>query len=300
MISCEGTFDLRVAFFGSGSPFSAAAFNAVAAQNEIVAAVLPDAFSGFGGLLRRILRRRRPEVLTSAARCAGLEPIRLSTATHDRVAATLAQLRPDLIVVATFPTRLTQSIIGTARYGGLNSHQSLLPRGRGPDPLFWAYYNDDAETGTTVHYLEEQFDSGDVIAQVRVPIARGRSIIELYFELAEIGAAQLAQAISEVERGTSRRVRQDEAQATRYPSPMKTRWRVAFDEWAAERTWHFLSGVGEVFGSRCRDPRDRPLPMGRATAYREGDHGRTPGYVERVGKNLRLYCPDGVVDVGAP
>ena len=58
---------------------------------------------------------------------------------------------PDLIVVATFPKIISAEILGAARLGALNMHMSLLPRHRGPDPLFWTYYWDnDRDAGMTI------------------------------------------------------------------------------------------------------------------------------------------------------
>jgi len=52
----------------------------------------------------------------------------------------------------------------------LGVHPSLLPRHRGPDPIFWAIDAGDRETGVTAHRLEEAYDVGAVLGRRSIPI----------------------------------------------------------------------------------------------------------------------------------
>lgn len=71
----------------------------------------------------------------------------------------------DLLVVHGFNWRLPASVLRTPRSGVINIHSSLLPRYRGPAPVLWAIRNGDAEIGLTVHRMDEQFDTGPILAQ---------------------------------------------------------------------------------------------------------------------------------------
>ncbi len=95
-----------------------------------------------------------------------MKPDAASPALHDRVRA----LAPDLLVSWFWTKRLPMSLVRLARLGGIGVHPSLLPRHRGPDPTYWAIASGDAETGVTVHRLEEDYDTGDVLTQERLQI----------------------------------------------------------------------------------------------------------------------------------
>jgi methionyl-tRNA formyltransferase len=278
---------MRLIFFGSGSPLSLVVFRAIASRHDVAAVVVP------GRKTWRSWLGRDPNPLAREARAPVLH---YTKDTGDRLRAFGA----DLLVVATFPHILPQSVFGAARLGAINVHQSLLPRHRGSDPLFWAYHAGDTETGTTVHWIDDGCDTGDVISQQRVPIARGRSIRNVYFELAHTGAAQTVTAIDAIERGDAPRLPQDHAHATYEPPPLKSEWRVAFDEWPAERTWHFVSGVAELYGRFFKAPSGEPLPMNGARAWRTEAHGHVPGTWERQRDTLVLYGPDGLVEATIP
>jgi methionyl-tRNA formyltransferase len=79
-------------------------------------------------------------------------------------------LKPDLLVSWFWTTKLPMSLVRAARLGGIGAHPSLLPRHRGPDPTYWAIASGDEETGVSVHRIEAEYDTGDVLAQERLRI----------------------------------------------------------------------------------------------------------------------------------
>lgn len=79
-------------------------------------------------------------------------------------------LAPDLLVSWFWTKRLPMDLVRAARAGGIGAHPSLLPRHRGPDPTYWAIASGDSETGVSVHRIEADYDTGDVLATERLPI----------------------------------------------------------------------------------------------------------------------------------
>ena len=73
-------------------------------------------------------------------------------------------LSPDLVVSWFWTKRLPVEVLRAAPFGAIGAHPSLLPRHRGPDPTYWAIARGDAETGVTVHRLEADYDTGDILA----------------------------------------------------------------------------------------------------------------------------------------
>jgi methionyl-tRNA formyltransferase len=232
---------------------------------------------------------RRP--LVRQARHQGIPVEVLSPADGPPLAGRLARLGAELLCVASFPFRLRPEILGAASRGGLNVHFSLLPRHRGPDPLFWTYFCDDAETGVSVHWLDEGADTGDLVAQERATLARGRPVRDLYDELTRKGAALLAASVVDLAQGVSGRRPQDAARATSEPAPRERTWSIDWSSWSAERLWHFLRGLGGLRHDLLR------VPHGEATRFSLATHDRAPGTIERTGGTLRVYARDGIVEL---
>src|SRR5262249_24483185 len=101
---------------------------------------------------------------------------------------TVPDLSPDLICAACFPRRLPPPLLALPRLGCLNVHPSLLPRYRGPVPLFWMFRAGEATGGVTVHWMEERLDAGPIAAQEAYPIPEGIAGDDLMNECAVRGA----------------------------------------------------------------------------------------------------------------
>lgn len=109
----------------------------------------------------------------------------------------------DLIVTACFPWRLPRTMLAMPRFGCLNVHPSLLPQGRGPEPVFWAFRWGLDETGVTVHHMDGGLDTGPIHAQVKVPIGDDATMQSLEAELAVIGGTLARQTVENIVRGSA-------------------------------------------------------------------------------------------------
>ena len=83
----------------------------------------------------------------------------------------LRELKPDLILSASFPWLLPPELLQTARLGAVNLHPSLLPAYRGPNPMR-QFYEASPQVGATLHWTEAEFDTGHILAQHAVPLPR--------------------------------------------------------------------------------------------------------------------------------
>ena len=87
------------------------------------------------------------------------------------MAAWLEEQGVELVVCAGYMHLLTPAFL--ARHTAINVHPSLLPDFPGTTPIEDALAAGVAETGVTVHFVDEGVDSGPVIFQEPVPIRPG-------------------------------------------------------------------------------------------------------------------------------
>lgn len=83
----------------------------------------------------------------------------------DGLALALASYHLDLLIVFGFAWKIPPSVLAIPRLGVMNVHVSMLPQYRGPAPLLWAIRNGDPTGGVTVHWMDEGFDTGNILAQ---------------------------------------------------------------------------------------------------------------------------------------
>lgn len=76
---------------------------------------------------------------------------------------TIQSFNPDITVLAGFMRILTP--IFTKNIKALNIHPSILPLFKGANALSESFHSDMKIAGVTVHYVSEELDSGEIVAQ---------------------------------------------------------------------------------------------------------------------------------------
>lgn len=79
----------------------------------------------------------------------------------------MKKLNPDLFFCAAYPQIFSKELISIPKNGSINFHPSLLPKFRGAHPHYWAIVKGEKESGITAHFMTEEIDKGDIIAQIK-------------------------------------------------------------------------------------------------------------------------------------
>ncbi|MEK9753800.1 MAG: methionyl-tRNA formyltransferase [Rhodospirillaceae bacterium] len=187
---------MRLAFMGSPD-FSVPALAAlVEAGHEVVCVYTqPPRPAGRG-------HKERPCPVHAYAAEQGFEvrtPVSLKDAAEQRA---LAELSPDIAVVAAYGLILPQAVLDAPKYGCVNIHASLLPRWRGAAPIQCAIEAGDDETGISIMAMEAGLDTGPVYAMRRLPITETTTAEALHDALAAVGAGMIVDALPGIAAGT--------------------------------------------------------------------------------------------------
>jgi len=148
--------------------------------------------------------------------------------------ATLAELKPEVIVVAAFGLLLPRPVLDLPPHGCINVHASLLPRYRGAAPIPAAILNGDTHTGITLMKLDAGMDTGPIIAQASLPIRPDDTTGTLSARLAELGAQLTAEMLPRWLAGEITPQPQDESRATLAPKLNKDDGRLDWSKPAVE------------------------------------------------------------------
>lgn len=146
----------------------------------------------------------------------------------------LRSTKADALVSFFWPRVLPPEALGLAPLR-LGVHPSLLPRHRGPDPIFWTILRGDARTGVTVHEITEEVDAGPILAQRERAVAPEATAGSLWRPLRRDALLALAEVLDSFRRGDPPEPRpQDAARATAAPIPsdedLEIRWDRPADE----------------------------------------------------------------------
>lgn len=278
----------RIVFFGTPD-FAVPSLRALLNGPDAVVGVVcqPDRPAGRG----QRLQSPPVKVLAADRGVPVVQPEKIRT---PEFLATLEAWQPDLSVVAAYGRILPQSVLDVPRLGCINVHASLLPRYRGAAPIQWAILHGDAVTGVTIMRMNARMDEGDILLQRETPIGADETYGELQDRLAVVGAAALADALTELHAGRLPGRAQDDATATLAPMIDKANGHIdwsadaaaiarqvrAFNPWPSAFTW--------IDGKR--------LKIHRAHATDQGPH-TVPGTVVGIGETIRIATGNGVLAV---
>jgi methionyl-tRNA formyltransferase len=156
---------------------------------EVVAVVTqPDRPSGRGQTLT-------PSPVKVVAQEAGLKVLQPITLRDEAAVTQLAELSPQVMVVAAFGQILRPNVLNLPPNGCINLHASLLPRWRGAAPIAAAIRAGDAETGLCLMVMDAGLDTGPVIARRSLPLTPQHTTGTLTGQLAQLGADLLLETL---------------------------------------------------------------------------------------------------------
>lgn len=127
--------------------------------------------------------------------------------------------KADLQIVVAF-RMLPEVVWNMPRLGTFNLHASLLPQYRGAAPINWAVINGETETGITTFFLKHEIDTGEVIQQVRVPIADTDNVGMVHDKLMVLGGKLVVETVDAILDGTVHSIPQEDmAEGELRPAP---------------------------------------------------------------------------------
>lgn len=115
--------------------------------------------------------------------------------------ATVKAFAPDLIISIRFGLILQSAVIGIPQFGVINLHSGILPAYRGVMATYRAMQNNEAEYGTTLHYINDSgIDSGEIINISKQSLNYQRSYLHNTLSLYKKGVEDVIRAIFEIQK----------------------------------------------------------------------------------------------------
>jgi len=91
----------------------------------------------------------------------------------------LKDLAPDYIICVHFPYVFPPEVLSIPKYGALNLHPAYLPWNRGWHTPTWAIW-EEMPYGATLHFMNEEVDTGDIVYQKRMRVRPNDTADSLY------------------------------------------------------------------------------------------------------------------------
>jgi len=283
--------DIKIIFFGTPR-FAEKILEKLVAAKYNVAAVFTQPDKKIG---RKQETRKSPvKELAEKKDIPVFDPRHLE---NEDVKSELAQIRPDLIVVAAYGKILPKSILEIPRCGAINVHASLLPIFRGASPIQEALLRGEKKGGISLILMSEKLDAGEIIDQEEITIKASDDAITLNDKLAALGGKILIGTIPLWVGGALKAAAQDEKKATYCRLVRKEDGKIDWSEpagkilgkWKAYRGWpgvftFFVSGKGK-----------KRLKLENIEILKKNIPGEITGKVVEYNGKISVQSGDGLV-----
>lgn len=240
-------------------------------------------------------RHLKPETIEAIARDANIPVLPLARVADPSVIERLRSWRPDAIAVACFPKLIPPAVCELAPLGALNVHPSLLPRHRGPDPLFWTFRRGDASTGVTIHELTDRYDAGPIVEQAAIEIPFGIEGAALEARLADLGGVLLAKVIARRAAGDFESRPQDETNASVEPFPSDDALLIRSNE-SGRIAYAFVRGIASLGYAATVAIAESGARISVASAHSYAPGARQGVDVVRKNNRVAVQFPDGICE----
>ena len=170
-----------------------------------IAVLCSGSGSNFENILRTVTKHEVVLMIHNTEKCGavkraakfGVPHIHIPHKNEDLMIMTINAFRVDLIVLAGYMRILSPKFVQSFDKI-INVHPSLLPKFKGADAIEQALKSGDTVTGCTVHYVNEQLDSGEIIVQSEVPILPTDDVKSLTKAIQRVEYGLLPLAINQI------------------------------------------------------------------------------------------------------
>jgi methionyl-tRNA formyltransferase len=215
------------------------------------------------------------ESVAELAQSAGIPVWCPKTPNTPALVRAIRDLQPDVILSFYYRRLLSKALLAIPRLGGINLHGSLLPKYRGRSPVNWVLVNGETETGVTLHYMAEEPDAGDIIAQRRIDIAFEDTALTLFKKVAQAALELFRETFPLVKADIAPRMPQDPAQATYFGGRTPEDGRIAWDR-PALNLYNLVRAVTTPYPGAFTLLRSRRLYVWSSRVMPDGTSGKGP------------------------
>lgn len=217
----------------------------------------------------------------------------------------LREWKADLQIVVAF-RMLPEVVWNMPRLGTFNLHASLLPQYRGAAPINWAVINGDTETGITTFFLRHEIDTGEVIQQVRIPIADTDDVGIVHDKLMMLGGKLVTETVDAILNDAVKPIPQEEmavvGELRPAPKIFKDTCRIDWNQ-PVKRIYDFIRGLSPypAAWSELVHPDGETVVMKIfETEKIIQSHQLTPGTLLTDGKTyIHVAAADGIIGIRA-
>lgn len=214
-----------------------------------------------------------------------------------RIRGEIERLRPACVVISSYDRVIPLEILKLSRF--VNVHYGPLPAYRGRANVNWAILNHESKAAITIHVVDSNLDSGNILFQDFIPIGPHSTVTELYDRLNDIQHRMLGRTVARHISGYMGILQTGVATycCTRVPEDGEIDWKAPTQD-----TYALIRALASPYPGAYTFFRQQKIVISRAMPVVDARHyvGRIPGRVCSVDLNtggIDVLTGDGILRI---
>lgn len=197
----------------------------------------------------------------------------------------------DLFIVCDYGKIIPKSVFEIPTMKTIGIHPSLLPKYRGASPIHFALLNCDETTGTTIFYINEKMDAGDILIQKEIKVSDEDNYTSLSKKLADLSVIAIMEFFKNPD---IQPIKQDESIATFTKIITKEDARI---DWTKSAKYIFgqIRAFVEWPKAYCYY-KEKMVKILKAKYNLENPNVKT-GEVVKIGQTIGIKTGEGILEV---
>lgn len=238
------------------------------------------------------------KLMVNTAQNLGLDIIEYNISLSDKgFLQRIKNLNADIGVVASFSKKLPKELLQLTKDGFINLHPSKLPDYRGANPYSHVIMNGEEESAITLHFMDETYDTGDIISQYCFDLDLNETMGTLFNRTNQMCASMLYEALDYYENHSFPRRPQPTGGNYKKAETLSFEKKNIFIDWnkPAEEIERFIRALNPFIGALTYY---NGVILRINSAYViEKNHDYAPGTICDTKSSLKVACGKDILEV---
>ncbi|MDP7537111.1 MAG: formyltransferase family protein [Methylococcales bacterium] len=235
---------LNIIFIGSSPPLALSTLRAFITLNQSIVGIFTSDIQPSNAPELFPVHREHSETFDQQARLHNIPCIHLNAPLKNHYNQ-IKSFHAGLMITCCFSKKIPPSIFTLPTLGAVNIHPSLLPKFRGPDPIFWQYKLACKTWGITLHKISSQFDAGAILIQQGCYMPEGIHASQSLHLLAQAIPKLLTRRLAQLKAPAQSLKPQNKTLASTHPMPTKADYTLA-NSASTRDTFNFICAYATI------------------------------------------------------
>lgn len=206
---------MKVVIVGYGEMFSSLIAGVMNAGHEIVGVFRHENVL-YSPIKRYLFDRLVPSADRLFVKNLGLYDIKAKSVNSPKFQEEIKRLGADIILVCSWSERFSAQTLNTPKIACINTHPSLLPKYRGPNPYTQVILKGEETSGVTFHLMDVNYDTGAILHQSETQVSKEDTGLSLKLKCCDIARKEIVNLFETFDDKISNPISQNEKDATYY------------------------------------------------------------------------------------